>query len=86
MASLKHAMLMLRKLNICGIPRDIKGTLRQLRDDYSEELSLDGSDTSSQGSIKQGELEENNVEEGKEWEDECRRSERRTNSQPSEGE
>jgi hypothetical protein len=43
---------MLRKLNLRGILRDIRDALRQLQDAYSEELDLDGSDTSSQGSIE----------------------------------
>jgi hypothetical protein len=56
---------MLRKLNLHGIPRDIRDTLRQLQDAYSEELDLDGSDTSSQGSIEPGESEENDLQEGR---------------------
>jgi len=65
MASLQRAVLMLRKLNLYGIPRDIRDALRQLQDAYSEELDLNGSDTSSQGSIELGELEENDYEEGR---------------------
>jgi hypothetical protein len=65
MESLQRAVLMLRKLNLHGIPRDIRDTLRQLQDAYSEELDLDGSDTSSQGSIEPGEPEENDYEEGR---------------------
>jgi hypothetical protein len=66
MASLQRAVLMLRKLNLHGIPREIRDDLRQLQDAYSEELDLDGSDTSSQGSIElePGEPEENDLEEG----------------------
>ncbi|PQE16465.1 dienelactone hydrolase family protein [Rutstroemia sp. NJR-2017a WRK4] len=64
MASLQRAVLMLRKLNLHGIPRNIRDALRQLQDAYSEELNLNGSDTSSQESIEPGEPEENNYEEG----------------------
>lgn len=83
MASLQRAVLMLRKLNLHGIPRDIRDTLRQLQDAYSEELDLDGSDTSSQGSIEPGEAEENDVEEGRGSKYEYKRSEPRTKSQQS---
>jgi hypothetical protein len=64
---LQRAVLMLRKLNLHGIPREIRNDLRQLQDAYSEELDLDGSDTSSQESIEfeAGEPEENYLEEGR---------------------
>jgi hypothetical protein len=67
MASLQRAVLMLRKLNLHGIPREIRDDLRQLQDAYSEELDLDGSDTSSKGSIElePEEPEENDLEEGR---------------------
>jgi hypothetical protein len=39
--------------------------LRQLQDTYSEELDLDSSDTSSQGSIEPGKPEETDFEEGR---------------------
>jgi hypothetical protein len=67
MASLQRAILMLRKLNLHGIPREIRDDLRQLQDAYSEELDLDGSDTSSQGSIELEPRgpEEHDLEEGK---------------------
>jgi hypothetical protein len=54
MASLQRAILILWKLNLRGIPQDIRDTLRQWQDVYSEELDLDGLDTSSQGSTKPG--------------------------------
>jgi hypothetical protein len=66
MASLQRAVLMLRKLNLHGIPREIRNALRQLQDAYSEELDLDSSDTSSQGSIELSTSEEDHIEEGKE--------------------
>ena len=65
MASLQRAVLMLRKLHLFGIPRDIRNALRLLQDAYSEELDLDGSDTISQGSIELGESEEAYSEEGR---------------------
>ncbi len=43
---------MLRKLNLYGIPREIRDVLWQLQDAYSEEFDIDGSETSSQGSIE----------------------------------
>ncbi|KAH8598468.1 hypothetical protein B0O99DRAFT_43184 [Bisporella sp. PMI_857] len=64
MASLQHAILMLRKPNLHGIPREIRDDLRQLQDAYSEELDIDGSETSSQGSIKPDNLEDTDFEEG----------------------
>lgn len=64
MASLQRAVLMLRKLNLHGIPREIRNALRQLQDAYSEELDVDSSDTSSQGSIELNISEEDNLEEG----------------------
>jgi hypothetical protein len=63
MASLHRAILMLRRLNLHGIPRDIRDALRQLQDAYSEELDLDGSDTSSQENVGAGEEEEDVSEE-----------------------
>ena len=81
MASLQRAVLMLRKLNLHGIPRDIRNALRQLQDAYSEELDLNGSDTSSQGSIELGEPEENDYEEGRREVYEYKRGETRTKSQ-----
>jgi hypothetical protein len=67
MASLQRAVLMLRKLNLYGIPREIRDDLRQLQDAYSEALNLDGSDTSSQGSIdlEPEEPEENDLNDGR---------------------
>jgi hypothetical protein len=81
MASLQRAVLMLRKLNLRGIPRDIRDALRQLQDAYSEELDLNGSDTSSQGSIELGEPGENDYEEGRGEVYEYERAETRTKSQ-----
>lgn len=43
---------MLRKPNLHGIPREIRDVLRQLQDACSEELDIDSSETSSQGSIE----------------------------------
>ena len=63
MASLHRAILMLRRLNLHGIPRDIRDALRQLQDAYSEGLELAGSDTSSQENVGAGEEEENVSEE-----------------------
>ena len=63
MASLHRAILMLRRLNLHGIPRDIQDSLRQLQDAYSEELDLAGSDTSSQKGVGAGEEEEGVSEE-----------------------
>jgi hypothetical protein len=83
MASLQRAVLMLRKLNLHGIPREIRDALRQLQDAYSEELDLNGSDTSSQGSIKPGIPEETNFEEGKGEKYEEKRREPRAKSQQS---
>jgi len=67
MASLQRAVLMLRKLNLYGIPREIRDDLRQLQDAYSEALNLDSSDTSSQGSIElePGEPVENDLDDGR---------------------
>jgi hypothetical protein len=64
---LQRAVLMLQKLNLHRIPRKIRDNLQQLQDAYSKELDLDGSDTSSQGSIEleRGEPEENDLEEGR---------------------
>jgi hypothetical protein len=76
-----HAVLMLWKLNLHRIPRDIRDALRQLQDAYSEELDINGSDTSSQGSIELGELEESDYEEGKGEVYEYERGETRTKSQ-----
>ena len=66
MASLQRAVIMLRKLNLYGIPREIRDALRRLQDAYSDELDLDGSDTSSQGSAVAGETEDIDCEEGRE--------------------
>lgn len=65
MASLQRAVPMLRKLNLHGIPREIRDALRQLQDVYSEELDLDGSDTSSQRSTEAAGPEEINFEAGR---------------------
>lgn len=46
MASLQRAVLMLRKLDLSGIPREIRDALRELQDAYSEELDLGGGDSS----------------------------------------
>jgi hypothetical protein len=46
MASLQRAVLMLRKLNLSGIPHEIRDALRELQDAYSEELDLGGGDSS----------------------------------------
>jgi len=85
MASLQGAVLILRKPNLHGIPREIRDDLRQLQDAYSEELDLDGSDTSSQSSIElePGEPEENDLEEGRGEMFEYRRREPGTKSQQS---
>ncbi|KAJ5033155.1 uncharacterized protein L3040_008812 [Drepanopeziza brunnea f. sp. 'multigermtubi'] len=64
MASLQRAVVMLRRLNLHGIPREIRNALRQLQDAYSEELNLDGSDTSSQGSTELGPSEGDDIEQG----------------------
>ncbi|KAH9205433.1 hypothetical protein DL95DRAFT_470587 [Leptodontidium sp. 2 PMI_412] len=64
MASLQRAVLMLRKLNLHGIPWEIRDALRQLQDAYSKELDIDGSETSSQGSIEPDNPEDTNFEEG----------------------
>ncbi len=64
MASLQRAVLMLQKLNLHGIPGEIRDALRQLQDAYSEDLNLDGSDTSSEGCIEPREPEEIDLEEG----------------------
>ncbi|KAG9245161.1 hypothetical protein BJ878DRAFT_479496 [Calycina marina] len=64
MASLRRAVLMLRRLNLHGIPWETRNALRQLQDAYSEELDLDSSDTSSQGSIELSTSEEDKLEEG----------------------
>ncbi|KAM3074483.1 hypothetical protein ACMFMG_002713 [Clarireedia jacksonii] len=69
MASLQRAVLMLGKLNLHGIPRNIRDALRQLQDAYSEELDINGSDTSSQESTESGELEEIHEEEAGEDEE-----------------
>jgi len=65
MASLQRAVLMLRKLNLHGIPCGIRDALQQLQDAYNEELDLNGSDTSSQGSMEPREPEENDYDEGR---------------------
>ncbi|KAF4627551.1 hypothetical protein G7Y89_g10607 [Cudoniella acicularis] len=83
MASLQRAVLMLRKLNLYGIPREIRDALRQLQDAYSEELDLDGSDTSSEGCIEPREPEENDLEEGGGGKYEYKRREPRTKSEQS---
>jgi hypothetical protein len=83
MASLQRAVLMLRKLNLHGIPREIRDALRQLQDVYSEELDLDGSDTSSQGSTEAGEPEEIDFEEGRGEKYGDKRREPRAKSQQS---
>ncbi|KAH8650281.1 hypothetical protein BGZ60DRAFT_194917 [Tricladium varicosporioides] len=83
MASLQRAVLMLRKLNLHGIPREIRDALRQLQDAYSEELDLDGSDTSSEGCIEPGEPEENDLEGGGVGKYEYKRREPRTKSEQS---
>lgn len=61
MASLQRAVLMLQKLNLHGIPWDIRNALRQLQDAYSEDLDFSGSDTSSQASIEPGLSEETDL-------------------------
>jgi len=86
MASLQRAVLMLRKLNLHGIPRDIRDALRQLQDAYSEDLDLNSSDTSSQGSIELGEPEENDYEEERGEVYEYKGGETRTKSQQSRAE
>lgn len=63
MASLQRAVVMLRQLDLRGIPRHIRDGLRQLQDAYSEDINIDGSDTSSKGSIEAGRPEENDHEE-----------------------
>ena len=73
---------MLRKLNLYRIPRYIRDTLQQLQDAYSEELDLDGSDTSSQGSTKPGDRRKTILKKG-EGKYEYKRSEPRTKSQHS---
>lgn len=83
MASLQRAVLMLRKLNLHGIPREIRNALRQLQDAYSEELDLDGSDTSSQGRIELSKPEETDFEEGRGERFEDKRRETRARSQQS---
>ena len=83
MASLQRAVLMLRKLNLHAIPREIRDALRQLQDAYGEELDLDGSDTSSQGSIEPGKPEETDFEEGRGEKYEYKRREPRSKSQQS---
>ncbi|ESZ90637.1 hypothetical protein SBOR_8971 [Sclerotinia borealis F-4128] len=80
MASLQRAVLMLRKLNLNGIPQEIRNALRQLQDVYSEELDLDGSDTSS---IEPGESEDTDFEEGRGEMYEDKRRELRAKSQQS---
>ncbi|KAG4430484.1 hypothetical protein IFR05_014027 [Cadophora sp. M221] len=55
---------MLRKLNLHGIPREIRDALRQLQDAYSEDLDIDGLETSSQGSIEPDSLGDTDFEEG----------------------
>jgi hypothetical protein len=52
-----------------------------VQDAYSEELNLNGSDTSSQGSIELREPEENDYEEGRGEVYEYERGETRTKSQ-----
>lgn len=46
MASLHRAVVMLRKLNLSGIPREIRDGLRELQDLYSEEVDIGGGDSS----------------------------------------
>jgi hypothetical protein len=46
MASLQRAVLILRKLNLSGIPREIRDALRELQDVYSKGLDLSGGDSS----------------------------------------
>ncbi|KAG9236374.1 hypothetical protein BJ875DRAFT_233074 [Amylocarpus encephaloides] len=65
MAPLHRAVLILQKLNLHGIPREIRDALRQLQDVYSEELDLDDLDTISQGSTETGEPKEIDFEEGR---------------------
>lgn len=49
MASMQRAMIMLRKLNIHGIPREIRNALRDLQDIYSEPINLaDDADSSDE--------------------------------------
>ncbi|PVH68593.1 hypothetical protein DL98DRAFT_522666 [Cadophora sp. DSE1049] len=83
MASLQRAVLMLRRLNLYGIPREIRDALRQLQDAYSEELDLEGSDTSSQESIEPSKSEKTDFEEGGEKEYEDKRREHKVKSQQS---
>ena len=81
MASLQRAVLMLRKLILRGIPREIRDALRQLQDAYSEELDFDGSDTSSQGSIEPGIVEETDFAEGRGGYEDMRRESRAKSQQ-----
>ncbi|KAL5350910.1 hypothetical protein ACLOAV_004483 [Pseudogymnoascus australis] len=58
MASLQRAVLMLRKLNLSGIPREIRESLRELQDVYSERLDFGGdssSDTSNESDVESAE-------------------------------
>ena len=58
MAALQQAIIMLRKLNLNGIPRDIVTDLRALQDIYSEPIDLDGvSDTDEENDNELGEEE-----------------------------
>jgi hypothetical protein len=66
MASLQRAVLMLRMLNLRGIPWEVRDALRQLQDAYSEELDIDGSDTSSEGCIEPRNPKGNDLQEGEE--------------------
>lgn len=47
MASLQRAVLMLRKLTLSGIPREIRCALRELQDIYNERLDVGGGDSSN---------------------------------------
>jgi hypothetical protein len=46
MAALQRAVLMMDRLNILGIPAEIRDGLRELQDIYSREVDLEGSDGS----------------------------------------
>jgi hypothetical protein len=49
MAGLQRAVIMLRKLNLRGIPREIRNALRDLQDIYSESINLvDDADSSDE--------------------------------------
>ena len=83
MASLQRAVLMLRKLNLHGIPWDIRNSLRQLQDAYSEELDFSGSDTSSQASIEPDVSEQTNLEDGEAGKEKYKGRESKAKSQQS---